>query len=369
MKYDQSTIRTLWTQPEKPGQVFTYDQRKLPFFNEIVTLQSLDDCARAIANMVVRGAPLIGATAAYGLYLGAYHFVGGDSTPFKVFMEEGERKLMSTRPTAVNLRWALEAARKIWSPLVDQRDKATEALEKFASQLCDDDAAICSAIGDFGLELIRNVWEQKETTINILTHCNAGRLACIEWGTATAPIYKAHRSGLPVHVWVDETRPRNQGARLTMYELMEAGVPCTLITDNAGGLLMQQGKVDMCIVGTDRTTSNGDVVNKIGTYLKALAAQHNGIPFYVALPTTTIDWTEGMTGSDVPIEDRDADEILIVEGLKQNDYSGVLISVNGASVCNPGFDVTPAELVTGLITEYGVYDAGKASLQQLKIRL
>jgi len=386
MKLHGQDRRTIYVDKKDRTLVYTIDQRKLPFELEYFSLQTWQDAAYAIEEMVVRGAPLIGATAAFGLYLAACRYQAvpevslalaenrGDSKKwyqkekhqnFASYMQHVEGKLLETRPTAINLKWALDEGKKVWMPLKDEPQKAADALLQFAETVCDKDVAICRQIGAYGLEIIRDIYKRTGKTVNILTHCNAGWLACIDWGTATAPVYMAHREGIPVHVWVDETRPRNQGARLTIFELMEEGVPCTLITDNAGGLLMQRGEVDMCIVGTDRTTMNGDVVNKIGTYLKALAANDNDVPFYVALPSTTIDRNPEMKGSDVPIENRHADEILNMEGLHQNSISSVLISVEHAQTFNPGFDVTPARLVKGLITEFGVIPANRASIEKL----
>ncbi|MDP4796252.1 MAG: S-methyl-5-thioribose-1-phosphate isomerase, partial [Rhodospirillales bacterium] len=345
--------RTIWLAADG-WSVEIIDQTRLPFDFVTVTLKSVEDAARAIKDMLVRGAPLIGATAAYGMALAMQADASNES------LGNAYDKLLSTRPTAVNLRWALDEMSKLLEPLSDnQRSKA--AYQR-AAEICDEDVAICSSIGDHGLKLIRDLHAKKSDTINILTHCNAGWLATVDWGTALAPIYKAFDAGIPLHVWVDETRPRNQGASLTAWELGRHGVPLTIIADNAGGHLMQEGRVDMCIVGTDRTTAAGDVCNKIGTYLKALAAHDNKVPFYVALPSPTIDWTLE-DGRDIPIEERSADEVTKIQGkTAAGEVVTVEIVPDGAKGGNPAFDVTPARLVTGLITERGVCKASKAGL-------
>jgi len=283
--------------------------------------------------------------------------------PSDAALERAYARLLSTRPTAVNLRWALDEMTKLLKPLgANARQAAAYAR---AAENCDEDVDICSAIGDHGAALIKQRHEQTGETVNVLTHCNAGWLATVDWGTALAPIYKAHDAGIPVHVWVDETRPRNQGASLTAWELGRHEVPLTVIADNAGGHLMQVGRVDMCIVGTDRTTASGDVCNKIGTYLKALAADDNNVPFYVALPSPTIDWTLD-DGRDIPIEERAADEVTKIQG---KTASGEVVTVEivpeGANAGNPSFDVTPSRLVSGLITERGIAKASKQSLAEM----
>jgi methylthioribose-1-phosphate isomerase len=353
MKVNGVPYRTIWLAADG-WSVEIIDQTRLPFDFVTVTLKSVDDAARAIKDMLVRGAPLIGATAAYGMALAMQADASNES------LGNAYDKLLSTRPTAVNLRWALDEMSKLLEPLSDnQRSKA--AYQR-AAEICDEDVAICSSIGDHGLKLIRDLHTKKSDTINILTHCNAGWLATVDWGTALAPIYKAFDAGIPLHVWVDETRPRNQGASLTAWELGRHGVPLTIIADNAGGHLMQEGRVDMCIVGTDRTTAAGDVCNKIGTYLKALAAHDNKVPFYVALPSPTIDWTLE-DGRDIPIEERSADEVTKIQGkTAAGEVVTVEIVPDGAKGGNPAFDVTPARLVTGLITERGVCKASKAGL-------
>ena len=308
------------------------DQRVLPREIKLVRLSAVEQVAIAIKEMWVRGAPLIGATAAYGLCF---------ALEKNVDLQAAYKTLLATRPTAINLKWSLDQMMQVLVPL--KPDQRIEAAYKKAQELCDEDAAIHEAIGTHGLKLFEKIYAEKKR-LNILTHCNAGWLACVDWGTALAPIYKAHEKAIPVHVWVDETRPRNQGA-LTAFELSQAGVPNTVIVDNAGGLLMQQGLIDLCIVGTDRTLKNGDVCNKIGTYLKALAAKDNNVPFYVALPYTTIDW-DLADASHIEIEERAEAEVL-----------GEVYAI-GAKAANPAFDITPARLVTSFITERGVCDSG-----------
>ena len=335
------------------------DQTRLPHTLVWARLGTLESAAAAIKDMKVRGAPLIGATAAYGMALA----IGEDASDAR--LEHAYKVLYATRPTAVNLRWALDEMRRALAPLPAARRRA--AAWARAAAICDEDVAICSAIGDHGLALIRAAWDRRRAggadRVNILTHCNAGWLATVDWGTATAPIYKAHDAGIPVHVWVDETRPRNQGASLTARELSWHGVPHTVVVDNAGGHLMQHDMVDLCIVGTDRTTAGGDVANKIGTYLKALAAKDNGLPFYVALPGPTVDWTIANGLRDIPIEQRAAREVTHIAGM---DEGGVVREVRltpeGSAAANYGFDVTPGRLVTALITERGVCPASRAGL-------
>lgn len=307
--------------------------------------------------MAVRGAPLIGATAAYGMYLAA-------KTP-GVAIEDAAKALAATRPTAVDLFFAISGSLEAMKATTDHATEAAAALQ-YARDFAHTSAAHCRAIGEHGLELIRAIAQKKPgQTVHILTHCNAGWLACIDYGTATAPIYLAHDAGIPVHVWVDETRPRNQGSKLTAYELLHHGVPHTVITDNAGGHLMQHGMVDMVIVGSDRTTRQGDVANKIGTYLKALAAHDNGVPFYVALPESSFDWTIRDGIAEIPIEERDATEVKYIEGWSEGRMHSVLITPEASPAKNYGFDVTPARLVTGLITERGVCAARESALLEL----
>ncbi|MFP3920540.1 MAG: S-methyl-5-thioribose-1-phosphate isomerase [Dichotomicrobium sp.] len=357
MRVRSTHYRTIWV-AEDGWSVAIIDQTKLPFSFETARLTTLDDAARAIRTMQVRGAPLIGATAAYGVCL-ALRADASDAA-----LEAACETLLATRPTAVNLRWALD---EMLAAVRNQpRENRVAAAYARAAELCDEDVETCRQIGANGLPLIREAAERKPgETVNILTHCNAGWLACVDWGTALAPIYMAHDAGLPVHVWVDETRPRNQGAALTAFELGGHGVPHTIVADNAGGHLMQAGQVDMCITGTDRTTASGDVANKIGTYLKALAAKDNGVPFYVALPGSTIDWTL-TRAADVPIEERGADEVTRMSGRTTGgEVVSVEISAPGSPAANPSFDVTPARLVSGLITERGLCPATPDGLAEL----
>ena len=339
------------------------DQTRLPHDLVVKSLRTVDEAADAIRHMLVRGAPLIGATAAYGLALGLRRETS--DAALRQFAE----KLVATRPTAVNLQWVVQRMLDALLPLGEgQRLAAAYAL---AAEICDEDVAINSAIGDHGLAILEKHWREKQERggaerLNILTHCNAGWLATVDWGTALAPIYKAFEAGIPVHVWVDETRPRNQGAHLTCWELGKHGVPHTLIVDNAGGHLMQQGEVDLCITGTDRTTATGDVCNKIGTYLKALAAKDNGVPFYVALPGPTIDWQIEDGLREIPIENRGGHEVEYISGaMGRGETATVRIVPEFSSAANPAFDVTPARLITALITERGVASASREGLAGL----
>jgi methylthioribose-1-phosphate isomerase len=357
VKIDGKPYRTIWLGSDGKS-VEIIDQTKLPHKFETVTLRSLDDAARAISTMQVRGAPLIGATAAYGVALA----LRGDASDEG--LDRACEALAATRPTAINLRWALDEMQK--AVRNQPYNKRIPAAFARAAEICDEDVETNRKIGEHGLGIIRAHAEKKDgKPVEILTHCNAGWLACVDWGTALAPIYMAHDAGIKVHVWVDETRPRNQGASLTAFELGAHGVPYTLIADNAGGHLMQQRRVDLCIVGTDRTTANGDVANKIGTYLKALAARDNAIPFFVALPYSTIDWSLS-DGSAIPIEERDADEVTRMTGrLPDGGVATVEIAPAGAQAANYGFDVTPMRLITGFITERGVTPATRDGLLTL----
>jgi methylthioribose-1-phosphate isomerase len=358
MKIDGKAYRTIWPGDDGVSAVII-DQTKLPHRFETVVLGTVEDAARAILTMQVRGAPLIGATAAYGLALALRRDASDAGLAAAIAL------LASQRPTAVNLRWALGEMHRAVAPLAPDT-RAAAAFAK-AGAIADDDVETCRRIGAHGVALIRAIATKKPAgaPVNILTHCNAGWLACVDWGTATSPIYQAHDAGIPVHVWVDETRPRNQGAALTAYELARHGVAHTLIVDNAGGHLMQNGKVDLCIVGTDRVAANGDVANKIGTYLKALAAHDTGVPFYVALPYSTIDWTLA-SGRDIPIEERSADEVLTLQGqLADGSVTRVAIAAPGSPAANPAFDVTPQRLVTGFITERGLAPADRNGLLAL----
>ncbi|MFC1720529.1 S-methyl-5-thioribose-1-phosphate isomerase [Pseudomonadota bacterium] len=360
MKVGDTSYRSIWLN-RNGWSADIIDQTRLPHEFTIRSLESAGDAAEAIASMRVRGAPLIGATAAYGMAL-AMRSQSDDGC-----LERSAQMLLETRPTAVNLRWALSRMTRALQPL--PAHERCEAAYELARQICDEDVAINFSIGEHGLGLIDSLWKERAATsgvFRILTHCNAGWLATVDWGTALAPIYRAHDAGIPVHVWVDETRPRNQGAALTAWELAAHGVPHDLIVDNAGGHLMQHGLVDLCITGTDRTARNGDVCNKIGTYLKALAADDNGVPFYVALPGPTIDWAmnDGIAG--IPIEERDAREVTEVWGrLASGETGSVQISPDGVSARNFAFDVTPARRVTGLITERGICSASEQGLLAL----
>jgi methylthioribose-1-phosphate isomerase len=360
MRIDGRPHRTIWLSPDG-RTVCIIDQTRLPHRFETVEMKTVADAARAIRDMQVRGAPLIGATAAYGVALGMAH------DPSDKGLEEAIALLGKQRPTAVNLRWALEEMRVALAGLPSPRRMA--AAYARAAQICEEDVEACRRIGVHGLALIKEVAARKgRGRVNVLTHCNAGWLACVDWGTATSPIYHAHDAGIPVHVWVDETRPRNQGASLTAYELKAHGVPHTLIVDNAGGHLMQRGDVDLCIVGADRVTADGDVANKIGTYLKALAAHDTGVPFYVALPSSSLDWTIE-DGRDIPIEERSAAEVLEISGLLEAGGVGtVRLAAHGTMAANPAFDVTPARLVTALVTERGVCAASRDGLRRLYAR-
>jgi methylthioribose-1-phosphate isomerase len=359
VKVSGRPYRTIWLNPDGWG-VDVIDQRWLPHDFRVATLRSLADAATAIRDMWVRGAPLIGVTAAYGLALAMR------DNPSEVALDEAWEKLHATRPTAINLRWALDAVRNRLRPLAPSHRAAAAYAQ--AAEIADEDVSINRAIGRNGLEIIRRIAATKKEgePVNVLTHCNAGWLATVDYGTATAPVYLAMEEGLAVHVYVDETRPRNQGASLTAWELVNHGAPHTLVVDNAGGHLMQHGLVDMVIVGSDRTTANGDVCNKIGTYLKALAARDNAVPFYVALPSPTIDWTVRDGVKEIPIEERHADEVDFVQGRgADGKVTRVRISPEGSPAANPAFDVTPARLVTGLITERGVAEASPDGLKSL----
>jgi methylthioribose-1-phosphate isomerase len=357
MNVDGNAYRSIWVNDDN-WSINIIDQTRLPHAFEIKNLQTLDDACGAIRDMQVRGAPLIGATAAYGYYLAMRN------DPSDAAIEEAWSRLFQTRPTAVNLRWALD---RVKNDIIgtEPGQRADQAFAE-ARRIADEDVETNQAIGRHGLELIKQAAAQKQPgeAVNILTHCNAGWLATVDWGTATAPIYMAHDAGIPVHVWVDETRPRNQGASLTAWELGHHGVPHNLIVDNLGGHLMQHGMVDLCLVGSDRTTSNGDVCNKIGTYLKALAANDNGVPFYVCLPGSTIDWNISDGVAEVPIEQRDEQEVSHITGrLSNGEIDHVSIVPDGTPSVNYAFDVTPARLVSGLVTERGIVQASTNDLK------
>jgi methylthioribose-1-phosphate isomerase len=357
MKIAKKHYRTIW--PAGDDTVEVIDQTRLPHRFETVALHSAKDCARAIRNMTVRGAPLIGAAAAYGIAFSMREEASDEA------LDGAHELLLATRPTAINLHWALK---RICDALRNRpRSERAEIAWREAAAICDEDVETCRSIGTHGLQILRAAAaaKKKGERLNILTHCNAGWLATVDWGTALAPIYMAHDEGIPLHVWVDETRPRNQGASLTAFELGGHGVPHTIIADNAGGHYMQAGNVDLCIVGTDRVTANGDVANKIGTYLKALAAKDNDVPFYVALPSSTIDWSLS-SGRDIPIEERSSDELLKMTGrLPDGGLATVEIAAPGSPGANPAFDVTPARLVTGFITERGICKASGQGLHSL----
>jgi len=354
MKIEGKNYRTIWFEN---NFVKIIDQTKLPYQFIIKDLKTVNDAIKAIKTMEVRGAPLIGATAAYGIVLSIIE--KHDLT----FLKKSSEDLISSRPTAINLKWAVDRMMKKLSG-VNEKDILKIALDE-AKAITEEDVVFCKNIGINGLKIIEEISKKKRDVVNILTHCNAGWLATIDWGTATSPIYHAHKKGIKVHVWVDETRPRNQGANLTSYELNEENIPNTIITDNTGGILMQRGKIDMCIVGTDRTLSNGDVCNKIGTYLKALSAKDNDIPFYVALPSSTIDW-DIKDHKQIPIEERDPKELSHVEGVDENNnIKRIRIYPQKSKSLNLAFDVTPAKLVTGLITERGICEASEQGLKGL----
>ena len=359
MKVDGIAYRTIWLAADG-RTVEIIDQTRLPHAFVVARLTGLADAAHAIKAMIVRGAPLIGATAAYGVALAMAEDAGDDG------LTKACAVLLETRPTAVNLRWALERIEARLRPLPAAARTAAAYAE--AAAIADEDVAICRAIGEHGAAIIERTARERGPgrRLNILTHCNAGWLATVDWGTALAPVYVAHERGIPVHIWVDETRPRNQGASLTAWELNRHGVPHTVIADNVGGHLMQHGLVDLCIVGTDRTTATGDVCNKIGTYLKALAAHDNGIPFYVGAPSPSIDWRLQDGVREIPIEERDGTELSEITG-RTADGRLVTVTVTpaGSPIGNYGFDVTPARLVTGLITERGVCAATADGLKGL----
>jgi methylthioribose-1-phosphate isomerase len=359
LKVGERHYKTIWLNDDG-ASVDIIDQRWLPHEFRVVTLKTVQDVATAIRDMWVRGAPLIGVTAAYGMAIAMRN------DPSDAHLDAVWEELHETRPTAINLRWALNAMREHLRPLAPE--KRAEAAYARAAEIAEEDVELNRSIGKHGLDVIREIAARKKPgePVNILTHCNAGWLATVDYGTATAPIYMAVEEGIKVHVYVDETRPRNQGAQLTAWEMNGHGVPHTLVVDNAGGHLMQHGDVDMVIVGTDRTTARGDVCNKIGTYLKALAARDNDIPFYVALPSPTIDWTVHDGVREIPIEERAGDEVSFVQGrAADGSIATVRVSPEGSPAANPAFDVTPARLITGLITERGVAKPSEEGLKAL----
>tara|TARA_Y100001936_G_scaffold135950_1_gene132779 strand:+ start:5193 stop:6266 length:1074 start_codon:yes stop_codon:yes gene_type:complete len=354
MKIEGNEYQTIWFEN---NLVKIIDQTKLPHKFVIKNLRTIKEAVNAIKKMEVRGAPLIGATAAFGLVLAILE--NNEQT----FLKKSSKDLINSRPTAINLKWAVDRMMKKLSGV--NSNKTFEIALKEANEICEEDIKFCKKIGLNGLKIIEEIYDKKKDTVNILTHCNAGWLATINWGTATSPIYHAHKKGIPIHVWADETRPRNQGANLTSFELNEEGVKNTIIADNTGGILMQRGEVDMCIVGTDRTLSNGDVCNKIGTYLKALAAYDNKVPFYVALPSSTIDWNI-KDYREIPIEERNSEELSQIEGLDMDgNLKKVQVYPKKSKSMNIAFDVTPAKFVTALITEKGICEASFSGLKKL----
>ena len=348
-------LTTIW-HDQNTGKIKIIDQRFIPFELKIVELNTVDEVCFAIKQMQVRGAPLIGVTAAFGMYIAARE---------NVDLKNASEKINATRPTAVNLSWALN---KIMTSIDDiNKDDLPNKILELANQIRQEDINNCKNIGEYGYKLIKEVYEKNNKPVNILTHCNAGWLATVDWGTALAPIFVAHKNNIPIHVWVDETRPRNQGFSLTSWELLNENIPNSLIVDNVGGHLMQHKKIDICITGTDRTASNGDVCNKIGTYLKALAAYDNDIPFYVSAPISSIDFNIENGIRDIPIEQRNSEEVSHIEGLDENNMiKKVKIVPEGAQCANYAFDVTPAKYITKLITEKGIIDANSSSISRLK---
>ena len=358
MLVNNSNLTTIWVE-ENDQKIKIIDQRLLPHELSIVTLSTVKDVEFAIREMQVRGAPLIGVTAAFGMYLAAL-----ENSSIQ-FLNEAADFLIKSRPTAVNLSWAVKKI-KLEISNINQQNRA-EQIFNIAKQIREEDINACSKIGDYGLELIKSVYEKKNSTVNILTHCNAGWLAAVDWGTALAPIFKAKKNNIPIHVWVDETRPRNQGFNLTAWELINENIDCSLIVDNVGGHLMQHNQVDMCIVGTDRTTLSGDVCNKIGTYLKALAAYDNNIPFYVSAPISSIDFNIRDGVSEIPIEKRDPAEVSSIWGIDKNkNMQTVSIVPKKSKSVNYAFDVTPSKYISKLITEKGIVDANEISIKGLK---
>ncbi|MFA6106134.1 MAG: S-methyl-5-thioribose-1-phosphate isomerase [Patescibacteria group bacterium] len=368
MRVHNKHYRTIWLKPDDPKIIQIIDQTRLPHEFIIEDLKTADDAVLTISEMRVRGAGLIGATAGYGMYLAALEAglaAEDDARAYNERVLQAGKKLIAARPTAVNLAWAVERQLKAMNGAESVREKIAVAL-KTANEIADEDALNCKKIGEHGLKIIENLSRRKNNeVVNILTHCNAGWLAFVDYGSAIAPIYAAFDKGIKIHVWVDETRPRNQGAGLTAWELGQHGVAHTVITDNAGGHLMQHGLVDMVIVGTDRTTRTGDVANKIGTYLKALAAKDNNVPFYVALPSSTFDWNLRDGIKEILIEERSADEVKYVQGLENGDVKKVLITPEKSPAANFAFDVTPRRLVTGLVTERGICEPDEKSILNL----
>jgi methylthioribose-1-phosphate isomerase len=362
MNIEGKHYRTIWVKDDDPQIIQIIDQQPLPHEFRIIDLRTVDDAAKAIKDMHVRGAGLIGAAAGFGMYLASLEAPARNPIEF---MEHSAEKLIATRPTAKNLEYAVSLQMKLVRELGSDLQKLKDAIFKQAQEIADEDADFCKAIGQHGLDLIKEIAPKKEGPINILTHCNAGWLAFVDYGSATAPIYEAYNQGIDVHVWVDETRPRNQGARLTAWELGNHGVPHTLIADNTGGHLMQHGMVDLVITGADRVTRQGDAANKIGTYLKALAAKDNDIPFYVALPSSTFDWEISDGLKEIEIETRDQNEVRMIQGRINGSVESVLLCPEKTEAANYGFDVTPARLISGLITERGICAASEEKISKL----
>ncbi len=363
MKIGNKNYQTIWLDEDDPANVCVIDQQKLPFFFEIKNLRSVDDVYEAIENMTVRGAPLIGAAGAFGLYLATLEITS--QTNIREHLSNAARYLISCRPTAVNLSWAVNYALEKLNSNLSSGSLSETALSA-AIEICEQDKEYCRQIGEHGLKLIESLSEKKNgEAVNILTHCNAGWLATIDYGTVTAPVYLAHDKGIPLHVWVDETRPRNQGAKLTAWELGQHGVPHTLIPDNTGGHLMQQKMVDIVFIGSDRTTRGGDVANKIGTYLKALAASDNNVPFYSLFPSTSIDFSIVDGVKEITIEERDPEEVTHLSGLAEGKIQSVRVCPEHTNAANYGFDVTPARLITGLITERGICGATEKDIREM----
>jgi methylthioribose-1-phosphate isomerase len=360
----ETAPRTVWIDPDDASAVTVIEQRLLPFEYQEVAIRTAGEMATAIADMVVRGAGCIGVSAGYGMYLAALATEGLGAADADASLEADAAILEASRPTAVNLQWAVRRQLSEIAGIVDPGDRIARA-RAVADEIADEDIAMCAAIGKHGLEVVREISERKGDTVNIMTHCNAGWLAFVSHGTATAPMYAAHDAGIPIHVWVSETRPRNQGARLTAWELGQYGVPHTLIADNAAGHLMQHGMVDMVIVGSDRTTVAGDVANKIGTYMKAVAAKDNGVPFYAALPSSTFDPSIRDGVKDIPIEERDGTEVTNATAWHEGSQIEPRVASPGTEAANYGFDVTPARLVTGIISERGIADASEESILAL----
>ena len=358
MLVNDKHLTTIWYE-KKTDKIKIIDQRLIPFDLKIIELNTVDEVCFAIKEMLVRGAPLIGVTAAYGMYLAAKENANIE------FLKKASKRINATRPTAVNLSWALS---EVMNKIADlKEEQISKKILEVANQIRQDDIENCKKIGEYGYELIKKIYEIKNKPVNILTHCNAGWLATVDWGTALAPVFFAHKKDIPLHVWVDETRPRNQGFSLTSWELINENIPNSLIVDNVGGHLMQQNKIDICITGTDRISSNGDVCNKIGTYLKALAAYDNNIPFYVSAPISSIDFTIENGVRDIPIEERDSKEVSHITGLDENNkLKTIKIVPNGSYCANFAFDVTPAKYITKLITEKGIIGANYKSIISLK---